>query len=463
MIKGNKYTYLNYLSAYELINNLFKKDNPFDEVIKETFDIMGNLLDVDVLEISICDHSYSGFINKYTWNKPEIVNKRFMNMSSIPINVTMFDVYKDYEYIKLNDTRKLFDEEKDLRELYKFLHIKSICIFPIRVKKEVVAELVFKSHLKRRKFTDEQISFISKCHKLIQKQFIIEYRNIMLGINKKFFLKLIDNFIYPMALLDFNFNLIKVNKEFENFFEITNNDILKQDFIDFITESERNKVLDIFGNVTVNKKDYYEVFKMVHNEKKIIRIIPFPLTNHNFKLLGIMFKDVTKVKIEEKRLIKMAYFDLTTNLYNRNYFKQVCQELDSMDYKSLGVIIFDIDNLNQINDIYGHDKGDKIIINVSGILRNVFEDDYLVSQIGGDEFIIFMLNQTEEDIQRKIKLVNSIIEKQHIGNCISSGYSFTDIKIHNIFDLIHQADSYLHVEKRNKSSFEKEITNRPTI
>lgn len=462
MVKEKKYTYLNYSSAYELIDTLYKKDHHFDDVIKETLDIMGNTLDIDVVEIYVYNHSYSGFVNRYTWNKPGIEKKRFMNMKSISIKSSVIDSYKDNEYIKLNDTRKLCDEFKEYRKIYKLFHIKSKCIFPIRVGEEVVATLVLKYHLKRKAFTDEQLSFTSKCHKLIEQQFIKEYRNIVLDLNKNFFIKFIDNFIYPVALLDFNFNLIKVNKEFEKFFEITNQALLKQNFVDFISECERNEILTILEKVVLNKKEDHEIFKMIHNEKKIIRITPFPIDNHEMKIIGIMFKDVTRLKIEEKKLIKMAYFDLSTDLYNRNYFRQVCQKLDYMNYKSLGVIMFDIDNLNQINNLYGHEKGDKIIANVSDVLKNVFEDDYLISQIGDDEFIVFMLDQTEEDMKRRIKCVNSIIEKQNVSNLISIGSSYTNTKINNIFDLILQADNRLRIEKRNKKKL-KEIENRPTI
>lgn len=460
--KAKKYTYLNYSSAYELIENLYIREKPFDDIIKETFDIMGNILDIDVLEIYIYNHSYSGFINKHTWNKPGIEKKRFMNTKSLLIKTSMFDLFKDHEFIKLNDTRKLCGEFKKFRKIYKLFHIKSKCVFPIRVEKEVIASLVLIYQLKKNKFTDEQISFTSKCKKLIQKQFIKEYQNIMLDINRNFFLEIIDNFVYPVALLDFDLNLIKVNKEFEKLFDITNKSLLTLDFIDFISECERDKIKDILEKVIVNKQDDYEIFKMIHNEKKIIRIIPVPLANHDIKLLGIMFKDVTKLKIEEKKLIKMAYFDSTTNLYNRNYFRHVCQELKYMNYQSLGVILFDIDNLNQINIVYGHEKGDKIIIDISEILKNVFEEDYLVSQVGSDEFIVFMLNQTEENMNCKIKQVKMIIETQNASYCISSGYSFTDIKINNIQDLIHQADTNMHFEKKNKGNFE-ETKNRLTI
>ncbi|QVK18689.1 GGDEF domain-containing protein [Mycoplasmatota bacterium] len=452
MIKTKKYTNHNYSSAYELIDNLYKRDEPFGDIIKETFEIMGNLLDIDVLEINIYNHSYSGFINKHVWNKPGIKSRRFKNMKSISITSSMFDLYKDNKYILFNDTRKLMGENKDFQRLSKFLHIRSICIFPIRVGKEVVAELVLKYHLKRRRFTEDQINFTSKCHQLIESHFIKKFQDIILDLNKNFYLELIDNFLYPVALLDYNFNLIKVNREFENFFDISKKDILKLDFVDFISESERNKIIKILKKISVNKKDYHEIFKMINNEKKIIQIIPFPLVNHDIKLLGIMFKDVTNLKIKEKKLIKMAYFDSTTNLYNRNYYKEVCQEVNTMDYQSLGVILFDIDNLNQINKLYGHEKGDKVIKEVSGIIRDVFEDDYLVSQLGGDEFIVFMLNQTEEELKQKIMRVNSIIGKQVVGHCISNGYSFTGNKNDKIQDLIHQADTQLHTEKQNKQN-----------
>ncbi len=438
MNKGNKYGLLNYSTAYELIHSIIKKYDDFDKVLKEVFEIMGHLLGVDILELNIYDQSYTGFIKKQVWKRSGLESKRFLSMKSISFENSLFSVCRNYEYIKIDDTRKLDDEIKDFRKYYKMLHIKSLCVFPIHVNGETVAGIYLKHHIKRRKFTEEQIQFTKQCHQLIEKRFVKEYHKILLDLNKKNYLKIFKNLLYPLALIDYDFNLIMVNDQFESLFKVTNKELLTQDFFEFISKFERNQIINICKKAMKHEQEDYEVFKMIDTEKKMIRIIPIPINDKGVNIIAILFKDVTKYKMLERYYIKKANYDLVTGLHNRNYYTKVCNQLSDEDYHTIGIVVLDIDKLSEINRCYGYEKGNEVIKNVSEALKMIFYNEHLISRIGDDEFIVIILDQTKDIIIQKIKKLKNLVEKQKVGNCITIGYSFSNTKVNSIQEIVEK-------------------------
>jgi two-component system cell cycle response regulator len=91
--------------------------------------------------------------------------------------------------------------------------------------------------------------------------------------------------------------------------------------------------------------------------------------------------------------ISMALTDELTKLYNRRYFNV---HLDSLlaqaaeHHKSTSLLLIDIDHFKNINDTYGHDEGDKILVDVAARLTRQIRDCDLVARLGGEEFVVVM-------------------------------------------------------------------------
>ncbi len=101
-----------------------------------------------------------------------------------------------------------------------------------------------------------------------------------------------------------------------------------------------------------------------------------------------------------------------TNLYNKEYFNKA---LDSCIEKNIpfALIIADVDDFKSVNDIYGHDTGDKTLRFVAKNLRTTFNDKDYIFRIGGDEFAVIMLNTTsaeKELITQKFAVLNKNIK-----------------------------------------------------
>ncbi len=147
-------------------------------------------------------------------------------------------------------------------------------------------------------------------------------------------------------------------------------------------------------------------------------------------------------------------FDPLTKVYNRNVFEEVVHQHFASAGKrslSLGLVMLDIDNFKQVNDTYGHLKGDQVLIELAALLRTSIREDDFPIRYGGEEFCVlahnFTLPQTiyfanklrlcveEHDFGTKEKITISIGVTMH-----RSGDSLSDF--------VRRADTALYEAKR---------------
>ena len=121
-----------------------------------------------------------------------------------------------------------------------------------------------------------------------------------------------------------------------------------------------------------------------------------PLSEQKKRVIGIM-KDITKEKLGE--------LDPLTGLLNKQIINEktaaYLQQIDNQE--SCALLIFDIDNFKNINDQFGHPKGDKVIMKTGNYLKYVFKDNAYVGRIGGDEYCVFCFDISKESLERKLK------------------------------------------------------------
>lgn len=87
--------------------------------------------------------------------------------------------------------------------------------------------------------------------------------------------------------------------------------------------------------------------------------------------------------------------DPLTDTYNRRKVEQSFQKIAQMyrrENHKLGVIMMDLNKFKEINDTYGHHKGDELLINLAAILKNYVKKNDIVARWGGDEFLILVPN-----------------------------------------------------------------------
>ncbi len=104
-------------------------------------------------------------------------------------------------------------------------------------------------------------------------------------------------------------------------------------------------------------------------------------------------RDITEIALARERIASLAYSDPLTGLANRTSLmpalEQAVQRARRRNSK-LAVVFLDLDGFKQINDRYGHDAGDALLIELAGRLRNNLRASDLVARLGGDEFLVVL-------------------------------------------------------------------------
>lgn len=116
----------------------------------------------------------------------------------------------------------------------------------------------------------------------------------------------------------------------------------------------------------------------------------------------------------ERRLLHAAMNDQLTNIPNRRkFFEFAHHEISHVkrSMKSLWLMVLDIDHFKKINDNAGHAMGDRVLIEVSKLLKSSVRSFDLVSRIGGEEFAILLVETNRQGAERVAESIRSSVEK----------------------------------------------------
>lgn len=161
-------------------------------------------------------------------------------------------------------------------------------------------------------------------------------------------------------------------------------------------------------------------------------------------------------KLRENHLLYLSQTDLLTNIFNRGYGEKTIGEL--IDNKQLGMfILFDVDKFKLVNDRYGHQIGDQVLMAVADALTKCISAGDVAMRLGGDEFAAYFPNIKEKDegeaiIQKMFDQIDLIhIPPMEEKISISLGARF--VKETDDFDTVYKsADSGVYASKNSKGS-----------
>ncbi len=163
------------------------------------------------------------------------------------------------------------------------------------------------------------------------------------------------------------------------------------------------------------------------------------------------------VEFEKKTFEKLAYTDSLTNLGNR-----AKADIDIMSYEKeheeYVIISFDLNGLKQVNDTYGHDFGDKLLISFASILNQAFGEFGTIYRFGGDEFMVLLSDKFFDKIPYCITNMIYLEEKNSSDLPFEIDTSFgiarsKELSANDSFSVYKLADSRMYDMKiaNNKS------------
>ncbi len=272
--------------------------------------------------------------------------------------------------------------------------------------------------------------------------------------SRSFLKRLFDNSQIFIITQDFDFNIQSTNKKFDSLFEGSPEkfssliyDVLELDEFKRLTSSLKNQSIDVF------QQEYHLLDK--HNKKLIITWTHTLVEDEQgSQVILSIGMDQTRQKMAEKELRWMANNDGLTGIGNRRFFNSRIREMLSTEVS--GALIFiDVNRFKQINDIYGHNAGDLVLIDISNRLRRLTRSVDTISRFAGDEFTILMGNIGRDDLPAVLEklsteLTSSIAlqDGRNINYSVSIGASVFPEQGNDPQSLIINADMAMYHAKK---------------
>ncbi len=189
-----------------------------------------------------------------------------------------------------------------------------------------------------------------------------------------------------------------------------------------------------------------------------------------------LFSDITQTKKQQETLELMAHYDVLTKLPNRVLFADRFSQAVAHSNRTetmLAICFLDLDNFKPVNDTYGHEVGDQLLIEVAMRLRANVRDEDTISRFGGDEFaILFRDIESMSECEYMLRRIHESLAQPYNVNDLrleisaSSGVTFYPGDNADLDTLLRHADQTMYQAKlsgRNTYKLFNPAKNRQTV
>lgn len=253
-------------------------------------------------------------------------------------------------------------------------------------------------------------------------------------------------------------NLMIIDLENYNYYKSTSLADYKIDYVLDINNTYKyvvNKDEKIFADLFDFYVNYVSVDQVISDGYKDIA---YKTVNYLYILIIIIillvvflslfiinkFKRMMKNKKKRKHVNlskadKLKYIDQLTSLKNRAYLNSKIDEWDNSEVYPQSIIIVDLNNISYINDNYGREEGDNVIIEAANILINSQLPNSEIIRTDGDEFLIYLVGYTEKNVISYLRSLSREFKHLSHGFGAASGYSMITDGIKTVDDAVNEA------------------------
>ena len=251
-----------------------------------------------------------------------------------------------------------------------------------------------------------------------------------------------------LVVVDYEIYSYYQNNKFKNY-KLLYKDTMMNDY-KFMVHQDNKEFYDLF-NYIINTNSYYNyrntgienlhasiledsTFEQVYTI--ILMIIFIPLITIGIAYLIIKKKkEVKKIKATDRH----KYTDMLTSLKNRNYLNAKMAEWEDSKVFPQSIVMVDLNNVKYVNDNYGHEEGDQLIIKAAGILVNTQLENSEVIRTDGNEFLIYLVGYSDRQISTYTKKLEKEMKSLPHEFGAAVGYSMITDEIKTLDDAINEA------------------------
>lgn len=277
--------------------------------------------------------------------------------------------------------------------------------------------------------------------------------------------------VAAIMVLDLEGKIIFANERTEEILAIT-----KQELLGSTYDQKSWQIRDFEGNrlppeaLPFNKvmETKGPVFEILHTIKwrdhtvRFLSVNGAPLRKSTGEIEGVVLciNDITEQQTLEQKLIHNAFYDSLTSLPNRVLFKELlnhCLEKHHQDPNyQFAVLFLDLDRFKLVNDTYGHQIGDRLLVDFARRIEQCLGENDILARLSGDEFAI-ILDQLSQDkdaiaiaeaMQAQLK-VPFTINGRELSTSVSIGVTMSSIGYHKASEILRDADLSMYKVKEN--------------
>ncbi|SEQ51037.1 diguanylate cyclase/phosphodiesterase with PAS/PAC sensor(s) [Amphritea atlantica] len=273
--------------------------------------------------------------------------------------------------------------------------------------------------------------------------------------------KVIEASMEAIVICDKNAQILRVNPSFTEITGYTSAEVLGKN-PNILSSGRHNKSFYKAMWQSLTEQGFWQ--GEIWNRRKDGAVYPEWLSitsirddHGNISQYASIFTDLTEIKKSEARIRRLAYFDELTRLPNRKLFNDRLQL--SIGYARehqhrIAVAYIDVDFFQQINDLHGHETGDRVLKEIGRRIEHQLDDSDTVARFGGDEFNLILTDVDDtphisEFLNRLLSTVNQpiLIEDKELKVTVSIGVSFFPTDADDAESLLKCANSAVHLAK----------------
>ncbi|RJQ48801.1 MAG: GGDEF domain-containing protein [Nitrospiraceae bacterium] len=275
------------------------------------------------------------------------------------------------------------------------------------------------------------------------------------------FRSLVDSTEDSIYLINRNYQYLFINRQHLSRIGISGNDYIGRGY------GELHSPIDTKA-FTAIASEVFETGKSIHNEYMSKRDGKYflqtfsPVNNENGQTIAvtIISKNITERKKMEEQLRSLSLTDELTGLYNRRGVFTLAEHVlrqANRNKEGFFLLYADLDNLKKINDTFGHQEGDTVLIDTASVFRKSYRDSDIIGRIGGDEFVIMPVGTSHDNIKTIIERFQKVLRDHNAGSSmeydlsISIGVVYYDpLSPCSLYELLFHADKQMYDQKKQK-------------
>lgn len=278
-----------------------------------------------------------------------------------------------------------------------------------------------------------------------------------LKIKKNHFEALFTNSSSAVAMFDENHIIRDANQSFVKLFGYEMEELLGKDLDDIVAPGRMKEVRPKTDQVFSGENLQFEAIRYHKDKSEIpVKIIGVPIVIKGITTGGFgIYQDISTRVTREKYLEYVSTHDFLTNVYNRRYFETYMYDSDTPSMLPLSLIMVDINGLKIINDAYGNEEGDRVLVITAELLKEIAETIKApVFRIGGDEFVIVMRNadgHKAETLANDIKEAHQRRNLDQLQLSLAIGWAERTSMKTKIANLLKEAEDFMYSQKLNEN------------